>query len=142
MTDPSPRTTAPLIPTMRYADAPAAIDWLCRAFGFTQHLVVPGEAGTIAHAQLTLGNGMIMVGSHRDDEYGAMQKLPAHVGGVCTQSVYVVIDDADAHHARAAKAGAVVVVELTEPDYGGKMYSCRDIEGHLWSFGTYDPWVS
>ena len=52
-------TTATIIPTFRYADAPAAIDWLCRAFGFEKHLVVPEEDGTIAHAQLKFGNGMI-----------------------------------------------------------------------------------
>jgi uncharacterized glyoxalase superfamily protein PhnB len=61
---------------------------------------------------------------------------------VFTQSAHVIVDDADAHHARAARAGAEIVMELTEPDCGGKMYSCRDIEGHLWTFGTYDPWAA
>ena len=55
--------TPTVIPTMRYRDAPAAIEWLCKAFGFEKHLVVPGPGGTIAHAQLTCGNGMIMLGS-------------------------------------------------------------------------------
>jgi len=87
-----------IIPTMRYRDAAAAIDWLCRAFGFERHLVVPGEQGTITHAQLTLGNGMIMLGSARDDEFGKLQKTPAQVGGVGTQSPYIIVPDADAHH--------------------------------------------
>jgi uncharacterized glyoxalase superfamily protein PhnB len=60
-------TNANIIPAMLYRDAAAAIEWLCRAFGFEKHLVVPGDAGTIAHAQLVLGNGMIMLGSARDD---------------------------------------------------------------------------
>lgn len=135
------RTVPSIVPTLRYRDAEAAIDWLCRAFGFEKHLVVPGEGGTIAHAQLTLGNGMIMLGSARDDEFGQLQKTPADVGGVGTQSPYIIVADADAHHARAVAAGAVVVYPLTDEDYGGRGYSCRDPEGHLWNFGTYDPWA-
>jgi len=123
-----------------YEDAARAIDWLCRAFGFERHLVVPGENGTITHAQLVLGNGMIMVGSARDDEFGALQKTPRQVGGVGTQSPYIIIADADAHHARAVAAGAKVAIALRDEDHGGRFYSCRDPEGHLWNFGTYDPW--
>lgn len=86
---------AHIIPTLRYRDAAAAIDWLCRAFGFARHLVVPGENSAIAHAQLTLGTGMIMVGSVRDDEFGQLQTTPAQVGGVGTRSPYIVVPDAD-----------------------------------------------
>ena len=132
---------ANIIPTMRYHDAPAAIEWLCRAFGFTRHLVVPGDHGTIAHAQLTLGDGMIMLGSARDDEFGKLQKPPRDAGGVATQSPYVVLQgDVDAHHDRAVAAGAKVVTPLHDPDYGGRAYACLDPEGHLWNFGSYDPW--
>jgi uncharacterized glyoxalase superfamily protein PhnB len=131
-----------IIPTLRYRDAPAAIDWLGRAFGFEPRLVVPGESGTIAHAQLTLGDAMIMLGSARDDALGKLQKPPVDVGGVCTQSAYVVVSDADAVHARAVAAGAKVVYPLTDEDYGGRGFCCQDPEGHLWSFGTYDPWRS
>jgi uncharacterized glyoxalase superfamily protein PhnB len=137
----NPRSAPTIIPTLRYRDAPAAIDWLCRAFGFEKHLVVPGEGGTIAHAQLTFGNGMIMLGSARDDEFGRLQKTPAQVGGVGTQSPYVIVADADAHYARAVAAGAEIVYPLKDEDYGGRGYSCRDPEGHLWNFGTYDPWA-
>ena len=63
-------TTATLIPTLRYRDAASAIGWLCTAFGFEKRLVVLGEDGTIAHAQLTFGNGMVMLGSARDDDFG------------------------------------------------------------------------
>jgi len=135
------RTRANIVPTLRYRDAASDIEWLCRAFGFEKHLVVPGEGGTIAHAQLTLGNGMIMVGSARDDAFGKLQKPPAEVGGVSTQSSYVIVPDADAHHARAVAAGARVVYPLKDEDYGGRGYSCLDPEGHLWNFGTYDPWA-
>ena len=131
---------ANIIPCLRYRDAAAAIDWLCRAFGFERHMVVPGEGSTIAHAQLTLGNGMVMLGSARDDEFGKLMKTPAQVGGVSTQSAYIVVADADAHHARAVAAGAKVVYPLEDADYGGRGYSCLDPEGNVWSFGTYDPW--
>ena len=93
--------------------------------------MVPGEDGTIAHAQLTFGNGMIMLGSAREDEYGTLVKVPGDVGGVQTQSAYVVVDDADAHYARAVEAGAEIVMEIADQDYGGRLYSCRDPEGHL-----------
>jgi uncharacterized glyoxalase superfamily protein PhnB len=131
-----------VIPTLRYRDAGAAIDWLCAAFGFERQLVVPGEGGAIAHAQLTCGNGMVMLGSAADDEFGRLQKSPVEVGGVGTQSPYVIVPDADAHYERAKAAGAAIVYDIRDEDYGGRGYSCRDPEGHLWNFGTYDPWAA
>lgn len=130
-----------VIPAIRYADAPAAIEWLCGAFGFEVRLVVPGEEGTIAHAQLVHGDGMVMLGSSRDDEFGTPQKTPGQVGGVVTQSCCVVVDDADRHYERAVAAGAEIVVAIRDEPYGGRGYACRDPEGHLWWFGTYDPWA-
>ena len=120
-------------------DAPAAIDWLCTAFGFTRRMVVPDEDGGIAHAELTFGNGMIMLGSRRENEFGRLLTEPRQAGAV-TQAVYVIVDDADAHYARAKAAGAEILVELRTQDYGGRDYTCRDPEGHVWAFGTYDPW--
>jgi uncharacterized glyoxalase superfamily protein PhnB len=126
------QTIATIIPALRYRDAPAAIDFLCTAFGFERHFVVPGKAGTIDHAQLRFGNGMVMLGSAHDDEFG-------HLAG---QSTYIVVDDADAHYARARAAGAEILKEIMSPEYGGRFYTSRDPEGHLWSFGTYDPWAN
>ncbi len=127
------------IPIMRYEDAPRAIEWLCEAFGFEKHLVVPGEDGTILHAQLKSGEAMIMMGSERSDDMRMVS--PAKAGGN-TRSVYVVIDDSDVkdHFARAKAAGAEIVHEIIEPPHGGQLYSCLDLEGHLWNFGSYDPW--
>lgn len=133
-------TTATIIPGLRYSDAARAVDWLCDAFGFEKHLVVPGEDDTIAHAQLTFGNGMIMLGSARDDDYGQILVQPTATEGRVTQSPYVIVDDVDAHHARAAAAGAEIVMPPEDQPYGGRLYQCRDIEGHLWNFGSYDPW--
>lgn len=133
-------TVSTLIPTLRYRDAPAAIDWLCRAFGFERHAVYEDGEGGIAHAQLRFGNGMVMLGSARDDDWGQRMATPDQVGGRNTQSICVIVADPDGHHARAAGAGASIVDAPHAPDYGGRAYSCRDPEGHLWWFGSYDPW--
>ena len=140
MTGNAKNTRSTVIPALRYRDAAAAIDWLCRAFGFEKQMVVPGEAGTIAHAQLTFGNGMIMIGPLSDTAYGRIMRQPDEVGGVGTQSPYLIVDDADAHYARAKAAGAEIVIDIKDEDYGGRGYTCRDPEGHFWNFGTYDPW--
>ena len=142
MAENAKNTTATIIPTMRYQDATAAIEWLCRAFGFEKLLVVPGEGGTIAHAQLGFGNGMVMLSSAHDSEYDRLIKPPSDVGGVGTQSAYIIVENADTHYARAVAAGAEVVMALKDQDYGGRGYSCRDPQGHVWNFGTYDPWTS
>lgn len=136
MTGNAKPTTANIIPTLRYHDAAAAIEWLCRAFGFEKHLVVPMENGQIAHAQLVFGNGMIMLGSARDDEFGALQAPLANAQGPVSQSAYIIVADVDAHHAQAVAAGAEVVLPPTDQDYGGRLYSCRDLEGNLWNFGS------
>jgi uncharacterized glyoxalase superfamily protein PhnB len=78
--------------------------------------------------------------STREDEFGRWVTPPRDTGGVGTQSAYVIVEDADAHYARAKAAGAEIVMEVEDQDYGGRLYSCLDPEGHLWSFGTYDPW--
>lgn len=133
-------TMATVIPTMKYNDAAAAIEWLCKAFGFEEHLVVPGEDGTIMHAQLVFGRGMVMLGSARQDEFDDLQKPPSAFEGAVSQSPYIVVADADRHYARAVAAGAEIVMDIKDEDYGGRGYSCRDPEGHLWNFGSYDPW--
>ncbi len=99
MTSPATSTRATIIPTLRYRDAPAAIEWLGKAFGFEKHLIVPGENGTVAHAQLTLGNGMIMLGTLRSDAFDRLTKAPSLVGGT-TQSPYIVVPDIDGHYTR------------------------------------------
>jgi len=116
-------THANIIPTLRYADAQAAVKWLCDAFGFSTRMVVEGDGGEIIHAQLVLGNSMVMVSSDRDDTFGKLQKTPRAVGGVGTQSAYVIVPDADEHHERAVALGAQVVYPLTTESYGGRGYS-------------------
>ncbi len=96
-------TTATIILTMRYNDAAAAIEWLCEAFGFEKHLVVPSEDGTIVHAQLVFGNGMVMLGSACACEFDNLQKPPSALGGAVSQSPYIIVEDADKHYARVVK---------------------------------------
>jgi uncharacterized glyoxalase superfamily protein PhnB len=134
-------TRATIVPCLVYRDAPAAIEWLRQAFGFQQHLVVPGENGVIHHAELTLGTAMVMMGSANDGPYGRLIKQPEEIGGCETQSPYVIVEDADAIYARAKAAGAQIILDIKDEDYGGRGFSCRDLEGHIWNFGTYDPWA-
>ena len=134
------QTRATVIPSLRYRNAPAAIDWLCQVFGFEKQLVVANPDGTIAHAQLSFGNGMIMLGSVADTEFGRLMTQPDEIGGAETQSSYVIVADADLVYARAKAANAEIVREIKDEDYGGRLFACRDLEGHLWSIGTYDPW--
>lgn len=135
-------TKVTVIPCLRYRDAPAAIEWLCATFGFEKQAVYPNDDGTIAHAQLTFGNGMIMLGSvvEKESEWGRLTKQPDEIGGAETQSAYVIAADADVIYARAKAAGAKIVLDIKDEDYGGRGFSCYDLEGHLWNFGTYDPW--
>ncbi len=133
-------TMSTIIACLRYRDALAAIDWLCTAFGFQKH-AVHADGNTVHHAQLTYGNGMIMLGSaDNSSEWGRQIVQPDDIGMRHTQSPCVIVTDADAHYAQAKAAGAVIVMDISDQDYGGRGYSCRDPKGHLWWFGSYDPW--
>ena len=126
-----------IFPAVRYADAGAAIDFLTRAFGATKKAVHERD-GVIHHAELALGAGLIMVGQYSEDGWlGGDAPRPLS----STVSVYVTIEDPDVHHAVAREAGATVVRDLEDMDYGSREYSVRDPEGNLWSFGTYDPYA-
>jgi uncharacterized glyoxalase superfamily protein PhnB len=121
--DPAPN----IYPFLRYADADAALEWLGRAFGFKQRAVHRGEdsKGTIHHAEISLGPGIVMFGHGDPAEHG----------------IYIAVEDADAHYELAKAAGAEIVRELEDTDYGSREYTARDPEGNLWSFGTYRPTV-
>ncbi len=134
-------TNSTIMPTLRYHDAPAAIEWLCNVLGFAKHVVYPGPGNTIGHAELTLGNGMIMLGSVKDDAYGKGFKTPAELGDIETRSAYIVVADTDAVYARAQAAGATFPRPLQSTDYGSREFTVKDPEGNSWSIGTYDPWA-
>jgi uncharacterized glyoxalase superfamily protein PhnB len=121
-----------IIPTLRYDDAAAAIDFLERAFGFQRRSVHEDEHGTVFHAEVSHGRGMVMIGTRKPgDRYETGRAV-----------LYAIVDDPDAHHDRAKAAGATIVMELTDQDYGSREYAAEDPEGNVWSFGTYDPFAA
>jgi uncharacterized glyoxalase superfamily protein PhnB len=131
-----------VIPAVRYRDAHAAIDWLVRVLGFTAKAVYDGPEGTVAHAELTLGAGMIMLGSASNAGVGAETRVhPDEIGGRSTHGIYLVVPDAGPVYERAQAAGSPFIQELTEMSYGGRAFICKDPEGYVWSVGEYDPWA-
>jgi uncharacterized glyoxalase superfamily protein PhnB len=134
-------TLCGVIPCLRYRDAASAIEWLRSTLGFTVQFVVPNEDGSIAHAQLSFGNSMVMLGSAFDTDYGRLLKQPAEIGGFVTQSSYLAVNDADLVHGRVLEAGGRILLEIKDEDYGGRGFTCSDPEGHVWSIGTYDPYA-
>jgi uncharacterized glyoxalase superfamily protein PhnB len=130
-----------VIPAIRYRDAPAAIEWLCTALGFEKNAVYANPDGTIVHAQLTFGNGMVMLSSVSEGKpYDRLMRQPDQVGGVETQAPCLIVSDCAAAYAQAKAAGAEMVMDFETKDYGGSAFACRDPEGHLWNVGSYDPW--
>ena len=119
-----------IYPTLRYADAAAAIRFLTSAFGFRVESVTSGPENTIAHAELSLRGGMIMLGSQSD------QPSIFDTERCC---LFVATEDPDGHHARAVAAGAQIVMPLTDQAYGSREYAARDPQGNVWVFGTYHP---
>jgi uncharacterized glyoxalase superfamily protein PhnB len=138
-TRPTNSTRSPIIPCLLYRDAAAAMKWLCRTFGFEKRVAYEGEDGAVMHAELTYGTGMIMLGTANATPFGKLIKQPDEIGRLETQSPYVIVPDIDAIYQRAKAAGAEIVIDIKTESYG-RGFSCRDPEGHLWSFGTYDPW--
>lgn len=129
-----------VVPCLRYRDTPAMIAWLCSNLGFKEHLLVPGKNGEISHAELTLGDGMVMVGTHADDAQGQLLTTPEAAGGLLTQTIWIRVDSADDVYSRVVDSGATVVTTIDDAPYGGREFACRDPEGHVWHVGTYDPW--
>jgi uncharacterized glyoxalase superfamily protein PhnB len=130
-----------LMPGMRYKDAHTAIAWLERVFGFERHAVYDGPEGTVGHAELRFGNGMVMLGSATNaSPMKHLYALPEEIGGRVTSALYLISDECDALYGRAKDAEAEIVMELKTMEYGGKAFSVRDPEGYLWSVGEYSPW--
>jgi uncharacterized glyoxalase superfamily protein PhnB len=135
-------TGSTIIPSLRYRDAHAAIDWLVRVFGFHKQAVYEGPDGTVMHAQLTHGLGMLMLGSIQNHgEFSRVMVQPDEIGGRETAGLCLIVEDCDAVYASVKKAGAEIVQELSSPEYGGKAFACRDLEDHVWWVGSYNPWT-
>ena len=126
-----------IYPSLLYTDAKAAIKQLTEAFGFTELSVYEGEDGMVLHAELVQGNGAVMLGSR-----GRGGRFDAAMEGGGPTGVYIVVDDVDAHHQRAVDHGAEILMSPTDQDYGSRDYMARDVEGNIWSFGTYAPEIA
>ena len=119
-----------------YEDAAAAIDWLCRVFGFEVRVKIEGEGGRIEHSELMYGEGMVMVGQAGKESF---RQSPRSVNGANTQNMMLFVDDVDAHCEHARANGGKIVKEPTTTDYGADWWSDRcyegeDLEGHRWWF--------
>ncbi len=131
-------TLQSMYPVFRYNDAPGAIEWLKAAFGFEEHVVYRDDSGGIAHAELSLNGNLIMLGASKD---GYSERSPATLGAA-TGGLYIAFEtpgEIDALHARAKAAGAMIVRDLCDTDYGSREFGARDLEGYAWSFGTHRP---
>jgi uncharacterized glyoxalase superfamily protein PhnB len=118
------------------------MDWLVRVLGFHKQAVYEGPDGTVMHAQLTHGLGMLMLGSvQNQSESGRVMAQPDEIGGRETVGLYLIVEDCEAVYATVKEASAEIVQELNSPEYGGKAFICRDLEGHVWSVGSYNPWA-
>jgi uncharacterized glyoxalase superfamily protein PhnB len=124
-----------IFPALHYRDPEAALDWLKRAFGFVEKAVYRGDDGRVQHAELRLGDGLVMFGGTPAGTARANGQQPP-------VTIYAVVSDPDAHYERARAAGAEIVRELADQPYGSREYGARDLEGNVWSFGTYDPYSS
>lgn len=123
--------------TRRYRDTRTMIAWLEEAFGFRAHMVVDDGQGGVAHAQISFGSSMMMLGDHREDEFANAVGNPGEKAG--GQSIYIAVDSADEMYERARSGGAEIFRELEDTDYGSREFGCRDPEGQAWNFGTYWP---
>ena len=132
-----------LIPSFRYNDAHAAILWLERVFGFVRHAVYEGPDGTVAHAELSFGSGMIMLGSATNPSPNTkFNATPGQIDGRVTSPMYLVVADCEPVWVSAQAAGAEVIMELKTMEYGGKAFAVRDPEGYQWAVGECDPWAT
>ena len=125
-----PEVDTQVIPYIFYRDVPAALDWLARAFGFTEAMRTATPGGGM-HGEMTLDGQRIMMGQG-SKEWGM---LSASETEAATQGVFVYLADVDAHHERARAAGAQIVKPPEDLPYG-RSYTARDLDGHPWFFTT------
>lgn len=123
--------TQKITPYLLYEDCAAALDWLDKAFGFKERLRFVGQDGSVTHAEMELDGGLIMMG----DPGGDFQN-PKN-GGYTGSQVHVYVDDVEAHYERANAAGAEIVQQPTDQEYGDRRYDAKDLEGHFWSFAQH-----
>lgn len=134
-----PKTHSHLLPLLRYRDVGLASEWLCDVFGFQPHFAAKAPDGAVFYAELRLNESMVMLGSAGHPDPNAA--VPADIAIDESLGCYIVVEDVDAHYLHAKASGALIEFDLRSDATGGRGYSCRDLEGHVWNFGTYDPWT-
>jgi len=122
-----------IIPYLHYDDVRAALEWLAKTFGFRVRLSLPGSDGSVMHAEMSFGDGFLMLGPAEQEPD---TRSPRSLGGV-NQSLYVYVGDVDEHFQRARAAGAHIVREPVDMFWGDRLYSARDLEGHHWTFAQH-----
>ena len=127
---------------LRYRDPAHAVAWICHALGFSRTHVDCDAEGQLQYAQLRLGNALVIVAQVGNAAFDGLMRQPEEIGDAVTNIAYFVVDNIDAHYAQARASGAAIAVELGDYDGGGRGYTCKDPEGHAWSFGSYNPWIA
>ena len=120
-----------ITPYIFYEDVGAALDWLAKAFSFSERLRMAMPDGTVNHAEMELGDGVIMMGHPGPD----FQNPKRH--GHVNQLIYVFVDDVDKHFEQAKRSGAKILEEPEDQFYGDRRYGVEDLEGHHWNFATH-----
>lgn len=129
------------IPNISYKNPEKALQFLKDAFGFSEHSVYRDDKDIIQHGELTLGNAMIMISpTNNESEFGKNTRTPSEVEGYNTQTPYIIIEEIDAHYKNAKTNRAEIIMDIKDESYGGRGYSCKDPEGYIWSFGSYNPY--
>src|SRR5262245_42240234 len=128
-----------VVPTITYRNTTAMVEWLCDTFGFRRQLIVKGEMGEVKHAELAFGESMIIVDAVEHSPFEKLVVHPDQIGGVETQTCYLIVHDVEAHYAKVKAKNAEIICGIRVENSGGQGYACRDPEGQLWMFGTYDP---
>ncbi len=128
-----------LIPATRYRDCEAALAFIRDVLGLEEHAIYRSEDGRISHAEVKLGEGIMMFGPPNDGPFDACMADPGAIGGRETTTIYAVITDVAERYARVVEGGAKVILPLEEQFYGGSSFTVADPEGHFWTFGDFDP---
>jgi uncharacterized glyoxalase superfamily protein PhnB len=128
-----------LIPATRYRDPEAALAFLRDVLGLEEHAVFRDAAGGLVHAQMRCGAGLMMFGPVQENAFDRLMAAPEDIGGRETTTIYAVVSDVAARHARATAGGARVLMPLEAQPHGGQSFTVADPEGHIWTFGDYDP---
>lgn len=132
-----------VIPNISYKDPENALEFLKNALGFSEHSIYRDNQNKILHGELVLGKAMIMISpANNETVFGKFTRTPNELQGYNIQTPYIIIEEIDAHYQQTKNAKAEIILPLKDEDYGGRGYSCKDPEGNIWNFGSYNPFLA